>query len=180
MPFALAIIGIFLLVSAVRGTTDGPNGLFALVVGDFTGPSSFVYWMVAILLIGALGYIPKAKPISTAMLGLIIVVLFLAKGDPSKAGGGFFEKFTQGLATTEKPPANGVTNSTAAAAAGTLAPGQTGVQSVIQSGIQNLPSGAPAAPAMNPIIQQGINGLGGIANGVDFTKFGSDLGGWIN
>ncbi len=156
MPFALAIIGIFLLVAAVRGTADGPNGLFALVAGDFTGPSSFVYWMVAILIIGALGYIPKVKPISTAMLGLVVLVLFLSKGDPSKAGGGFFEKFTAGLATTAtaKPAAAGAP---AASGSTTTAQQAQGVATQI----------APAT-----------NALGGLINQLD--TFGNDVSGWIN
>jgi hypothetical protein len=106
MPFALFIIGAVLLISAVKGTTDGPNGLYALLVSDFTGQGNFVYWVVAILLIGALGYIPKAKPISVAMLGLVVIVLFLTKGNPSGIGGGFFEKFTAGLAATQTATAS--------------------------------------------------------------------------
>jgi hypothetical protein len=100
MPFALAIIGLFLLIAAVRGTADGPNGLFALVSGDFTQPPGFAYWMVAILIVGAVGYIPKAKPISVAFLWLVVLVLFLSKGDPTKVGGGFFTQFVQGLQST--------------------------------------------------------------------------------
>lgn len=178
MPFALLIVGAFLLIAAARGTTDGPDGLFMLIAGEFTGPASFAYWMVAILLIGALGYFPKAKPVSVAMLGLIIVVLFLSKGDPSKAGGGFFEKFTAGLATTTtaKPTAaaNNVSNATAGAAAGTLAPGSPGTQSLIQQSIQTLPNAAQVSPLMNG----GINAVGSLAN--QFEQFGSDVSGWIN
>lgn len=151
MPFALLIIGAILLISAARGTTDGPTGLFALVKGDFTGPASFVYWMVAILVIGSIGYIPKVKPISTAFLGLLIVVLFLAKGDPSKAGGGFFEKFTQGLATTATPGAGTTTATTAA-----------------QQQAQGVAS--QIAPA--------TNALGGLIHQLD--TFGNDVSGWVN
>lgn len=115
MPFALLIIGAFLLISAVRGTADGPNGLFALVSGDFTQPPGFAYWMVAILIVGAVGYIPKVKPISVAFLWLIVLVLFLSKGDPSKVGGGFFTQFVQGLQST-------TTAQTAAASATPAAP----------------------------------------------------------
>ena len=101
MAFALLIIGAVLLIAAVRGTTDGPAGLYALLVGDFTGPANFVYWAVAILLIGALGYIPKLKTFSVALLSLVVLVLFLKKGDPTTGvGGGFFAQFTSGLATT--------------------------------------------------------------------------------
>lgn len=102
MPFALLIIGAMLLISSVKGTTDD---LFALVVDDFTGPQNFIYWMVAILLIGAVGYIPKLKPISVSLLGLVVLVLFVARGDPTKASGGFFEKFTAGLGATTKTTA---------------------------------------------------------------------------
>ncbi len=100
MAFALLIIGAVLLISAVKGTTDGPNGLYALIVNDFTGQGNFVYWIAAMLIIGALGYIPKLKPASVALLGLVILVLFLKKGDPTGLGGGFFAQLTTGLATT--------------------------------------------------------------------------------
>lgn len=105
MAFALLIIGAVLLIAAVRGTTDGPAGLYALLVGDFTGPANFVYWAVAILLIGALGYIPKLKTFSVALLSLVVLVLFLKKGDPSGVGGGFFSQLTTGLGSTTTPVA---------------------------------------------------------------------------
>ena len=99
MAFALIIVGLVLLVTAVKDTASGPNGLFALVAGDFSGSNNFLYWMTAILIIGAIGYIPKLKPISTACLGLIIVVLVLTKG-AIPGSGGLFQQFTAGLATT--------------------------------------------------------------------------------
>ena len=91
MPFALAIIGIVLLVAGVRNKQDD---LFSLLKGDFTGPNNFIFWMLSILAIGALGYIPKLKPLSTAFLALVIVVLFLRKGT------GFFAQATQVLQGT--------------------------------------------------------------------------------
>jgi hypothetical protein len=97
MPFAMLIVGIILLVSAVRNTTDD---LFALVKNDFTGPNNFIFWVVSILIIGAIGYIPKLKPISTGFLALVILVLFLSKGNPKNPGGGFFQQFTSALQGT--------------------------------------------------------------------------------
>jgi hypothetical protein len=96
MPFALLIVGVFLLVAGVRGTQ---NTLFALVKGDFTGTDNFIYWLLAILIIGAIGYIPKLKPISTGFLVLVIVVLFLSKG-------GFFAQFTSAIGTTGAASSN--------------------------------------------------------------------------
>lgn len=91
MPFALAIIGVVLLVAGVR---NKQADLFTLVKGDFTGKNNFVFWMASIFFIGAIGYIPKLKPISTGFIALIIVVLFLKKGT------GFFDRFTEALGMT--------------------------------------------------------------------------------
>jgi hypothetical protein len=126
MPFALVTVGIVLMVASMRNTQDQ---LFTLVKGDFTGPNNFVYWFVSILLIGAIGYIPKAKPFSVAMLALVIIVLVLARGNPSGASGGFFQQFTQALKTTQ----------TASAATGATTPGTTsGTTSATPYGLPNL------------------------------------------
>ncbi len=104
MPFALLLIGIWLLVAGVRNTAgpaSQPGTLFALVHGDLTGPDNFAYWFIAIVLIGALGYVPKLKPLSTAFLALVVVVLFLNKGSASGIGGGFFKQFTAGIGVTD-------------------------------------------------------------------------------
>jgi hypothetical protein len=108
MPFALLIIGVFLLIAGVRNTQDT---LFTLVRGDFTGNNNFVFWIVSILIIGAVGYIPKLKPISTGFLVLVIMVLFLKRGNPQGIGGGIFAQFTTALNSTKTatPPATGVT-----------------------------------------------------------------------
>jgi hypothetical protein len=100
MPFALLIIGITLLAASVR---DKQNDLYDLVRGDFTGPNNFIFWVVSILAIGAIGYIPKLKPLSTAFLALVVIVLFLSKGNPKLSGGGFFAQISQQLGTTTKP-----------------------------------------------------------------------------
>jgi hypothetical protein len=98
MPFALLIIGVFLLVAGVRKTQ---GDLFTLLQGDFTGANNFLFWFVSILVIGAIGYVPKLKPLSTAFLVLVILVLFLTKGNPKGVGGGFFSQFTSALQGTE-------------------------------------------------------------------------------
>lgn len=97
MAFALLIVGAFLLVAAVKGTQGDLAKLFK---NDFTGQNNFIYWMTAIFIIGAIGYIPKLKGLSTMFLGLVVVVLFLKKGDPSGIGGGFFSQFSKGIAST--------------------------------------------------------------------------------
>lgn|SRR5574337_123850 len=100
MPFALIIVGIFLLVAAARNVQDD---LFGLIKGDFSGPNNFFYWAVSILVIGAIGYIPKMRSLSTAFLALVVIVLVLTKGNPNAPGGGFFEQFTSQLGLTANP-----------------------------------------------------------------------------
>ncbi len=111
MPFALLIIGALLLVASIRNTQDE---LFTLVKGDLTGANNFVYWMVAILLIGVIGYIPKLKPVSVAFLASVIIVLFLKRGNPSGIGGGFFSQFTTALGTTQSQPVTNVASTVGA------------------------------------------------------------------
>jgi len=123
MPFALLIIGLVLVIAGVRNTQSGTGGLFTLVHGDFTGQNNFIYWFVAIIIVGLLGYVPKLKPLSTSFLVLIILVLFLKKGNASGAGGGFFQQFTNAL---------GNTNTAGSSATPTLA----GLQAQ-QTGLQN-------------------------------------------
>jgi len=125
MPFVLLIIGVVLVIAGVRATQDT---LFGLVKGDFTGTDNFIYWLGAILIIGALGYIPKVKPISTALLVLVIVVLFLKKGNASGLGGGFFSQLTSALGTTGS--SQGSTS--------TIAQAQTNITNLKQAILTNI------------------------------------------
>lgn len=87
MPFVLIAIGAMLAVAGVRGTQAE---LFDLLKGDFTGTPNYISWMVAIMVIGALGYINAIRPISNAFLVLVILVLFISNR-------GFFAQFNQQL-----------------------------------------------------------------------------------
>lgn len=87
MGLALVFAGAVLLIAAVR---NRQGDLFTLVQGDLTGPVNFFQWAMAILLIGAIGYIPKLKGVSTALLALVLVAIFLRRGN------GFFSQ----IATT--------------------------------------------------------------------------------
>jgi hypothetical protein len=88
MPFALAIIGIIFMVTAVKGTT---SQFFSLVASDFTGSGNYIYWVISILIIGSVGYIKKLQPVSDMFLALVLIVMFLANK------GGFFTQFTQAI-----------------------------------------------------------------------------------
>lgn len=89
MPFALILAGLLLTVAGVRNTQ---GELFGLVKSDFSGPGSFIYWLLAIVAIGSLGYVKALRPLSHWFLGLLLLVLLLAQ-ENAGGGGGFFSKF---------------------------------------------------------------------------------------
>lgn len=100
MPFAFIIVGIVLTISGVRGTSAQ---LLTLVKNDLQGKNGYLYWMVAILVIGSVGYVPQFKSLSRAFLVLVLVVLVLKTGNPNGTGGGFFKQFTSALTKISTP-----------------------------------------------------------------------------
>lgn len=78
MPFLLSIIGLILIVSAYQNTY---SQLSKLVANDFTGSGNFLYWMIAVLVIGSVGYYsPKSQMISRLFLGLVLLgIIFSSK-----------------------------------------------------------------------------------------------------
>lgn len=93
MAFALLFSGLIMIIAAVRNKQDQ---LVCLVKNDFTGSGNFLYWVVALIVIGAIGYVDKIKPFSDALLVLIILAVFLASGTTG-TGGGFFKQFTAAI-----------------------------------------------------------------------------------
>ena len=92
MPFLFIIAGIVMIVSAVRGTNQD---LVGLLKSDFTGKGNFIYWVLSIMAIGAVGYIPNLQPLSRAFLVLVVIVLFLRNGT------GVFSQFTAAIGSTQ-------------------------------------------------------------------------------
>jgi hypothetical protein len=78
MPFALVTIGLLMLVIGARGTYQEFG---SQLYGDLFGSGNqrgFIWWILAIVLIGLVGYAPRLKPLSHALLILVIVVILLA------------------------------------------------------------------------------------------------------
>ena len=109
MPWAILTIGTMILVTAYQGTEDA---FFTQVKQDMLGSngmkSGFVFWFLAIAVVGGLGYIPSFRPLSRAFLVLLLVVLFLAQS--KNGGGGFFQKFQQQLQTMNTSPTTNPAN----------------------------------------------------------------------
>lgn len=112
MPIVFGVIGIVLIVAGIRDTVTGSNpNIVTLIKGDLTGEPNYIEWMIAIFILGALGYIPSLRTLSRLFMTLVVIGLILSNK-------GFFAKFTQ--QTTTQPsgsasldietPGSGTTN----------------------------------------------------------------------
>lgn len=90
MAIALLIIGLVFLIAAVRGEQDA---LFETIKDDFTGPNNFIYWGLALFVIGAVGYYKPLRPLSNSFMLLVVLVLFLSNR-------GFFNRFMEQIGAT--------------------------------------------------------------------------------
>jgi hypothetical protein len=79
MPFALILVGLLLIVTAIRGTQ---SNLWNLVYGDLTGKGStskgFIVWLAAILIIGFIGYYKPLRVPSRMLLALVVLGIFIS------------------------------------------------------------------------------------------------------
>lgn len=94
MPFILIAVAIILLVTAFQGTT---GQMVRMLDDDIFGPKGYIYWFVAIFVVGAIGYIKAFKTLSDTFIFLIVLVLILSHR-------GLFAQFNQALAAIRVPP----------------------------------------------------------------------------
>jgi len=97
MPFALAFIGLIMIVTGAKGTHAA---LGKQLVSDFTGPGNFFYWIAAVGAVGAVGAIPGFKPFSRMFMTLIIIAMVIKNG-------GVFDKLLSAIKNGPVAPARG-------------------------------------------------------------------------
>lgn len=97
MPFALIFIAVAMIIAGFRGTH---RCLLSLVQQDASG--QFVAWGGAVLVVGGLGYVKTLAPISTALIALLVVVLFLGnRGVFAQAATALQQSATTNVASTD-------------------------------------------------------------------------------
>jgi hypothetical protein len=79
--------------------------LIQTIKGDFVGPGNFLYWVAALVILGAIGYSETLRPLSDGLLILILVALVLTRGRQ-----GLFTNLTTALGTSSQTPASSVVN----------------------------------------------------------------------
>ena len=98
MPFALTAVGLILIITGFQNTY---KQFGATVAGDFSGPNNFLYWMVAVMIVGALGYIKGLETFSRTFMTLIVISLVIAmyKKNPN-----VFSDIQSGISTGSSTP----------------------------------------------------------------------------
>lgn len=76
MSIFLFFISIIIMVAAYKGTHPD---LFAVLKDDFTGSNNFVYWVLAVVIVVAIGNIKQLKRVSDAFLVLLVIVIIVAQ-----------------------------------------------------------------------------------------------------
>jgi hypothetical protein len=99
VPLLLIGLGVAFILT---GATGNPAALWSLIEGDFSGSNNFVYWMLSILVLGALGYVDSIKSLSRLFIILIVIVLLLDNN-------GFFANLQQFINSTSSSSAAGGT-----------------------------------------------------------------------
>jgi len=94
MALSFIVIGLLLVIAAVQNTQ---GELFALVKENFSGPDNFLQWVFALFLVGAIGFIPRLKGFSVALLALVLLAIFLRNGT------GFFAQLQKAVQQTTAP-----------------------------------------------------------------------------
>jgi len=80
MAFVFIIIGAVILTAGVQNTQ---GDLWTLLKGDFLpsqqpqGQTSFVPWVLAILIVGGLGYVKELRGFSRGFMALIIIAMVI-------------------------------------------------------------------------------------------------------
>lgn len=87
MPFALITAGLILVVT---GAKDTYQAMGQYLIADFTGAGNFIYWVIALIVIGSIGYIPDFRGFSRLFLGLVVIVFIVSNN-------GVFNQFMAAL-----------------------------------------------------------------------------------
>lgn len=169
MPYGIAFFAILLLVSGLRGTEDD---LGALLKGDFIGKDTFLPWMAAIIIIGAIGYIPALKKPTDAFLALLLLVLVLANrgvfSQLSSAIDSTTSATTVGVNTSENadPFASNASAPGSGSSTASTATASTGSSGSTTSTLVNVGVGMASGAAMGAVAGPYGAAIGAVAGGI--------------
>ncbi len=102
----LIVVGLVLVITSIQNTYAA---LGAQLKKDFSGSQGFIVWMLALIAVGALGYVQGWEKFSRWFLALILIAIILANSKRSTAQGGLFGSLLQQVKNPVAPPAGAST-----------------------------------------------------------------------
>lgn len=82
MPFFLAAIGAVMVAAAINGRHKELGDLWK---AQFSGKGSFLNVAILFFVIGAAGAVTQLKPLATAFMGLVILVMILGSSGTTES-----------------------------------------------------------------------------------------------
>jgi hypothetical protein len=168
MPLALLFIGILAVVIAVKGNQ---NDVAKQLVTDFSGASSFVPWIVAILVIAVIGKVANVPNASKMFIGLIVIVYLFAN---SSTGAGLWSQITSAVTNLQAPApsdpnATGAPTQAVVGASGATT-GTSPVAGSVTAGLGGATVGVgPVSASISPAGISAGAGFGGLSLGGGFS-----------
>lgn len=129
MGIVFLMVGIVAVAIGVRGQAGAAGKLLA---SEFTGPNSYVQWLAAILILGAIGIWKPARPAANGMIGLVILAIFIRRGQ------GFFDQLNSAITSASAAPRQTVASASGSQPSAAGSPAPTGSQSPPASGPQSF------------------------------------------
>jgi hypothetical protein len=142
MGIAFTLTGLVLIVTGAQNTYPQ---LGTQLQKDFTGQSNFTYWVVSIAAVGVLGYIPSLRTFSTWFMALILLALFLSKGQ------GFFSQFSAALASGPVAPSGNAASTPASPGSTSASLGNTNTPGSKATNFSNALTNMLGLPSWLPL-----------------------------
>jgi hypothetical protein len=130
MPLALLVIGVLLVVTAIKGSGN-ISAVATKFETDLTGSGGFIYWIAAIVVLAIVGRVTGATNSVKMFMALVVVVYLVGQQ-------GIWTQFSSAFAGLSAAATPAAVAPSATAAAATTSMGATGSDTLV---------GAPAAPA---------------------------------
>lgn len=161
MPIALLVVGLLIVVAGIK---NNAAELESTIVGDFSGAGSFWYWIVAVIVIGAVGYYQPAKTVSHLFLGLIVLVFLISNNGVFAQIQSAIEHPTPAKAPTAPTSTDTKTSSSSSKSSGSSPIDQVASASKTITGIIGAvdPASGSTLGQMSDDILGAVKGLGGL------------------
>ena len=77
MPWSFVCVGLLLCILAVK-PDNSLHDFASTAYNDLSGETGFLKWLAAIVIIGAIGYLPDMQGVSTAFLILCLIAFVVS------------------------------------------------------------------------------------------------------